>query len=64
MTEQASITTTYIDVVLPPAIDASISTSDHDHEQARPSTVEAAPFIEQTSTCTTIDVAILPPADP
>ena len=67
LTEQASTTTMpYIDhVVLPPA-DASISTSDHhDHEQAsRPSTIEATPcFTEQaTSTCTSvIDVIILPP---
>ena len=42
LTEQASTTTAYIYVV-PPPVDASISTSDHDHEQARPSTVEAAP---------------------
>ena len=40
---------------------ASIST--HDHEQAGPSTVEAAPFTEQASTITDIDV-VLPPADP
>ena len=66
MTEQVSTTTAPdIDhVVLPPA-DASISTSDHDHEQAnRPSTVEAAPsFTEKASNCTTsiIDIVTVPP---
>ena len=64
MTEQASTTITYIDVVLRQVVDASISTSDHDHEQVQPLTVEAAPFTEQASTCTAIDVVILPLADP
>ena len=55
----------HIDHVVLPSADASISTSDHDHEQARPSTVEAAPsFTKQASTCTVIDFVILPLADP
>ena len=62
MTEQASTATAYIDVVLPQA-DASISTS-HDHEQSRPSTVEAAPLTEKASISTAIDVDVRPPADP
>ena len=61
LTEHASTSTAYIDVVLPPA-DPSISIS-HDHEQPRPSTIEAAPLTEQASTSTAIDV-VIPPADP
>ena len=42
-------------------LEASIST--HDHEQAGPSIIEAAPLTEQASTTTDIDV-VVPPADP
>ena len=41
---------------------ASISTS-HDHEQAGPSTVEAALLTEHTSTTTAYIDLVLPPAD-
>ena len=62
MTEHASTSIAYIDGVLPPA-DPSISTS-HDHEQARPSSVEAAPLTEHAFTSFSYIDVVLPPADP
>ena len=41
----------------------SINTS-HDHEQARPSTAEAALFTEHASTSISYIDVVLPPADP
>ena len=41
---------------------ASISTS-HDHQQARPSTMEAALLTEQTSTTTSYIDVVVPPVD-